>query len=75
MQIDSNPGKKGTPFWERPFLVGQLQRKGNIIGATEESVSSNKTGDIPSGEMRGCRLHTRSLDELSAFQRHVGKEQ
>ena len=36
-QLFSDPGKKGTLFWGRPFLVGQPPKnRGKRIGATEQ---------------------------------------
>ena len=32
-QLFSDPGKKGNPFWGRPFLVGQPQEKRGKRGA------------------------------------------
>ena len=42
-QLFSDPGKKGNPFWARPFLVGQPPKK-EEKGATEQLREGNQQG-------------------------------
>ena len=65
-QLFSDPGKKGTPFWGRPFLVGQPPKKRGK-NATEQLrcwLLSNEM--VPERKSRNSgREHFRSLRDPS----------
>ena len=54
-QLFSDPGKKGNPFWGRPFLVGQPPKKWKK-GATEQLIISTTNQQTPRSSSREARI-------------------